>query len=153
MKTMAEACDMSGRPDKPEYDLAPDEISELFRKTKTIAIIGLSSKPHRDSYMVGKYLKDHGYEIIPVHPNISEWDGQKVYKSLSDVPGPVDVVDVFRRADAIGELTPQILEKKPKAVWFQLGIVNNEEAARIHKEGIKVAQNRCMKIEHAMLNE
>lgn len=136
-----------GRP-VPDENPEPSEIRKLLEEAGTIAVIGLSNKPHRDSYMVGRYLKDHGYKIIPVSPNIEEWEGIRAYKVLADVPEPVDIVDVFRKPEAIPDMTDEIIAKKPRAVWFQLGIVNNEAAGRMRREGIMVIQDRCLKIEH-----
>ncbi len=148
---MSEACDITKRPQEPENNPGPSEIKNILSEAKTIAIIGLSNKPHRESYMVGRYLKDHGYTVIPVHPNIDEWEGLKVYGNLGDIPGDVDIVDIFRRADAIGDLVPEIVAKKPKVAWLQLGIVNNEASKEMRSEGIVVVQNKCMKIEHTTL--
>jgi len=145
---MTDACDITHRPPPPDQNPSEEEIGRLIKESKTIAVVGLSNKPHRESYLVGKYLRDNGYEIIPVHPNISEWEGLKVYKRLSDIPGRVDIVDIFRRADAIGEMTDEIIAKKPKAAWLQLGIVNNEAAAKLRDAGMTVVQDRCLKVEH-----
>ncbi|HEB72530.1 MAG TPA: CoA-binding protein [Nitrospirae bacterium] len=148
---MTDACDISLRPPAPDHNPPPDEIKNILSESKTIAIIGLSDKPGRASLDVGLYLKDHGYTVIPVHPKISDWRGIKTYSSLKDVPGPVDIVDIFRKANAIDGLVEEIVEKKPRVVWLQLGIVNNEAAVKIRKAGIVVVQDRCLKIEHSSL--
>lgn len=148
---MADACDITHKPPEVE-DNPPDEtIKKILSQAKTIAVVGLSNKPNRESYSVGRYLMDHGFQVIPVHPNISAWEGLKVYKSLADVTEVVDVVDIFRRADAIGEMADGIIAIKPKAAWFQLGIVNNAAARIIRESGIEVVQNKCIKIEHSRL--
>lgn len=148
---MKDACDISNRPQTPDQNPSPEEISGIIKSVKRIAIVGLSNKPERDSCMVGLYMKQKGYEIVPVHPNISEWDGQKVYKSVLEIPGKVDMVNMFIRADNIDELVPGIIEKKPDVVWFQLGIVNNKAAKTLRDNGFTVVQNKCIKIEHANL--
>lgn len=148
---MTQACDISSRPPAPDYNPEPDEIRGILSESKTIAIIGLSDKPGRASLDVGLYLKDHGYTIIPVNPKISEWQGLKAYNSLGKVSEQVDIVDIFRKADAIDGLVDEIVKKKPKVVWLQLGIVNNEAAAKMREAGIVVVQDRCMKIEYLSL--
>lgn len=148
---MPEACDISKRPENPDQNPSPEEITGILKSVKRIAVVGLSNKPERDSYRVGLYMKKNGYEIIPVHPNITEWDGQKAYKSVLDIPGKIDMVDMFVRADNIDALVSEINEKKPDVVWFQLGIVNNSAAQALRASGATVVQNKCVKIEHANL--
>jgi hypothetical protein len=148
---MTEACDISSRPPAPDYNPEPDEIRSILSESRTIAVIGLSDKPRRASLDVGLYLKNHGYTIIPVNPKIPEWQGLKAYSSLGKVSEQVDIVDIFRKADAIDGLVDEIVEKQPKVVWLQLGIVNNEAAAKIREAGIVVVQDRCIKIEHISL--
>ena len=127
---MAEACDISVRPPAPEGNPGAEEISEIVKNAKTVAVIGLSNKPGRESRDVALYLKERGYDILPVNPKLTEWEGLKCYKSITEVPEGVDIVDIFRRADAIDELVDDIVSRKPKCVWFQLGIVNNAAAGK-----------------------
>ena len=148
---MAEVCDISNRPQAPDENLSNDAIKTLLQNSKTVAVVGLSNKPHRESYGVGKYLVANGYEIFPVHPNITEWEGKTVYKSLADIPQKIDIVDLFRRSEAIDEMVEEIIAAKPKTVWLQLGIVNNEAAKKFRAAGLLVVQNKCMKIEHFTL--
>jgi len=150
---MADECDISKRPPAAEGNPSPQEIEKLLRSIKTIAVVGLSNKPHRESYMVAGYLQSHGYEILPVNPALADkgWEGTKAYASLSDVPGRIDLVDLFRRAELIDEIVDGIIAIKPKAAWLQLGIVNNEAARKLRAAGIMVVQDKCMKIEHSAL--
>ena len=150
---MTDACDIGNRPPEPDYNPSAGDITRLLMDSRTSAIVGLSDKPHRESFIVGKYLLDHGYKVIPVNPALAErgWLQIKAYPDITSIPGEVDMIDVFRRADAIMELVPAMIAKKPKAVWLQLGIVNNEASARLRDEGIMVVQNKCVKIEHSLL--
>ncbi|MBI4667445.1 MAG: CoA-binding protein [Nitrospinae bacterium] len=150
---MNDACDISQRPEKPEGNPSPEEIRGILENCRTVAVVGLSNKPNRDSYRVALYLADHGYKVIPVNPALEEkgWEGIKAYNTIAQVPGEVDIIDLFRRADSIGELAADILAKKPRVVWLQLGIVNNPVAAILRKAGITVVQDKCIKIEHNAL--
>ena len=152
---MTDACDIGNRPPEPDHNPSDDEIAGLLKTAKAIAIVGLSDKPHRDSFIVGKYLADHGYKVVPVNPALAQrgWQGITAYPDIASIPGEVDIIDVFRRADSIMELVPAMISKKPKAVWLQLGIVNNEASAILRSAGIMVVQNKCVKIEHSLLIE
>lgn len=145
---VADVCDINHRPEKPEENPGPEEIKELLSSSRKIAVVGLSNKPHRDSYLVGSYLVDHGYLVYPVHPNLADWKGLKVAKSLHELAEPVDIVDLFRNAEGVGEMVDEIIACKPKAAWMQLGVVNNEAAAKLREAGIMVIQDKCIKIEH-----
>ena len=126
--------------------------SELAKKIaltyKTVAVVGISKKEDRDSHKVAAYLKENGFKIIPVNPQADEVLGEKCYASLADIPFRVDVVDVFRKPSALLELADEIIAAKPKAAWFQLGVVNNEAAKKIADAGIEIVQNKCIKVEH-----
>ncbi len=130
-------------------------IKELLKNSKTIAVVGLSGKSERDSYLVAEYLQRAGYEIIPVNPNISKWNGIKAYAALLDVPSSIkiDIVDVFRRSEFVEEIVDQVLRMKlpPKAIWLQLGIEDEKAAEKANAVGIFVVQNKCIKIEHARI--
>jgi hypothetical protein len=147
------ACDIGNRPPEPDCNSSDDEIAHLLKSARTIAVVGLSDKPHRESFIVGQYLLDHGYKVIPVNPALAGrgWLGVTAYPDIASIPGEVDMINVFRRADAIMELVPAMIAKKPKAVWLQLGIVNNEASARLRHAGIVTVQNKCVKIEHSLL--
>lgn len=123
-------------------------IQDLLRTTRTIAVVGLSPKRHRDSLRVARYLQRQGYRIIPVNPNADEVLGEKSYPSLQDVPEKVDLVDVFRRPEVVADVARDAVEIGADAIWMQIGVVN-EEAARIASDaGLKVVMDRCLMVEH-----
>ena len=131
-----------------------DDIAGLRRilaQSKTIAVVGLSANWYRPSYFAAKYLQDHGYRVIPVNPNYEQVLGERCYPSVSAIPGPVDVVDGFRKAEEMVDLAREAVAKKASVLWMQLGI-HNDEAERIASEaGLDVVMDRCMKIEHARI--
>jgi len=132
------------------------EIAELLRSTRRIAVLGIKpeSRSGQPAFYVPKYMQDAGLEIIPVpvyYPEITEIMGEKVYRSLSDVPGEIDMVNVFRRSQDVPQHIDAILAKKPKSVWLQLGIWNDDAAEAWAKAGIKVVQNLCLMVEHRAL--
>jgi predicted CoA-binding protein len=124
-----------------------DDILEM----KRVAVVGLSSDPSRPSYDVARYLQRQGYTIIPVNPKETEVLGEKSYPTLSDIPEPPDVVDVFRRPEYVGEIVDEAIKVGAKAVWLQLGVTNEEAARTAREAGLLVVMDRCMKIEHHML--
>ena len=126
-------------------------IHELLIRAKTIAVLGLSPKPDRDSYRVAAYLKDHGYRIIPVRPAQAEILGEQAYPSLDDLPGTVDIVDVFRSAEQVLPHAREALRLRPLAFWMQEGIANSEAAGLLTAAGIDVVMDRCIKREHERL--
>ena len=119
--------------------------------TRTSAMVGLSGNWYRPSYFAAKYLLDRGYRVIPVNPNYEEILGQKVYPDLQSIPEPVDVVDLFQRAEAVPQYVQPAIDIGAKVLWLQLGIVNDEAAAQASAAGLTVIQDRCMKIEYARL--
>lgn len=132
------------------------EIAELLRQTHRIAVLGIKPESHagQPAHYVPKYMADAGYEIIPVpvyYPDVTEILGKPVYRDLTQVPGEIDMLNVFRRAEDISKHTMEILTKKPKSVWFQLGIRNDEVAERFAEAGIKVVQDLCLMVEHRAL--
>jgi predicted CoA-binding protein len=130
---------------------ADADIKAMLASSKTIAVLGVSPKPDRDSYKVAAYLKDRGYTMVPVRPAQAEILGEKAYPSLDDVPGPVDIVDVFRSSDQVLPHAREALRLKPKTFWMQEGVENPEAAALLTAAGIDVVMNRCIKREHARL--
>lgn len=133
-----------------------DQIKELLENTSTIAVLGIKPESHagQPAFYVPKYMAEHGYEIIPVpvyYPEVTEILGKPVYRDLTKVPGEIDLLNVFRRSEDIRKHTLEILEKAPKAVWFQLGIRNDEVAERFADAGIKVVQDLCLMVEHRAL--
>ena len=132
------------------------QIRELLRETKTIAVLGIKPESHaaQPAFYVSKYMADHGYDIIPVpvyYPEVTEIFGKRVYRELSQIPGEIDLLNVFRRSEDISKHTLEILVKRPKAVWFQTGIRNDEVAERLAEAGIKVVQDLCLMVEHRAL--
>jgi hypothetical protein len=121
---------------------------EILEKYKTIAVVGCSTNPEKPAHYVPKYLKDHGYKIIPVNPFAEEILGEKVYPSLTEVPGKVDVVEVFRPSQETPGVVEQAIKKGAKAVWLQEGIVNDEAAELARGAGIEFVMDRCMMKEH-----
>ena len=129
----------------------PDEaaIRALLQQAKRIAVVGLSPKPFRDSNRIGRYLLGAGYEVIPVYPREDEILGQKVYRRVQDVPGPIDIVNVFRRSAELGAVTADALAAKAKALWFQLDCIDENAAARAAEAGLTVVMDRCIMVDHA----
>lgn len=128
------------------------EYERIFRETKTIAVVGLSPDPSRDSLHVAAYLQQRGYRIIPVNPQVTEVLGEKAYPDLKSVPGSVDMVDVFRRSEFLpGIVEDAIAKGGVKTIWTQYGVVHDGAAERARKAGIKVVQDRCALVEHRRL--
>lgn len=128
-----------------------EEIRHLLQGAKTIAIVGLSPKVARPSNMVGQYLLDAGYTIIPVNPGQTEILGRKCYPSLAEVPGKIDVVDIFRRAEQVLPVVQDAIAVGAGAVWMQEGIVNEEAAQLARASGLTVIMDRCIKIDHQQM--
>lgn len=131
----------------------PDDaaVCRLLETARRIAVVGLSPKPHRDSNRIGRYLLDRGYDVIPVYPREESILGQKVYRRLQEVPGRVDVVDVFRRNEELARVVDDALASRAPALWFQLGCVDEEAARRAVAGGVIVVMDRCIMVEHAAL--
>ena len=121
---------------------------EILKEAKTIAVIGISNKPGRDSGRIALFLKDRGYNVIGVNPIQQDFEGIKVYKKLTDIEHDIDIVDVFRNSISIPNLIPDVLIKKPKVLWLQLGIRNDEAVKPAEEEGIQVIQDKCIAIEY-----
>lgn len=136
----------------PTVNSTSSEIREIFENTKTIAVLGLSPDPSKASYRVAKYLQEKGFKIVPIYPKGDEILGEKVYRSLAEIPFEVDMVDVFRKPDALMAVAEAAIARGDiKFFWAQQGIVNNEAAELAKKAGLKVVQNKCTMIEHASL--
>ena len=125
-----------------------DEIGELLKRSKTIAVVGLSSNPLRPSYGVSAYMQSHGYRIIPVNPMINGALGEKAVSSLSDVGEKIDIVDVFRRSEFVPELVDEAIRLKVPAIWMQEGVIHEEAAEKARKAGIMVVMDLCILKEH-----
>jgi uncharacterized protein len=127
------------------------EILEILKNYKTVVVIGMSKNPDKDAYSIPEYLLKHGYRVIPVNPTAEEILGQKSYKRLRDVPGEVDIVDVFRPSEDIPNYVDDVVAKKPKVFWEQLGIHNEDAEEKIARAGIKIVFDRCIYQEHRKL--
>ena len=131
-----------------------DDIAGLRRilaKSRTLAVVGLSAQWHRPSYFAAKYMRDHGYRIIPVNPRYTDVLGETCYPNLRAVPEPIDIVDCFRKSGEIPPLADDAIAIGAKVLWMQLGIVNEAAADRASLAGLDVVMNRCVKIEHARI--
>ena len=126
-------------------------LRRILIENKRVAIVGLSDDWSRPSNFVGKYLLEHGFEVIPVNPKYDEILGQKCYADLKDIPTPVDIVDLFQRSDRIPPFVDDAIKIGAKVVWMQLGIVNEEAAQKTRDAGLEVVMDRCVKIEYARL--
>jgi predicted CoA-binding protein len=136
----------------PTVNSRSEEIIEIFNNTKTIAIAGLSPDPSKASNMVATYLQSVGYKIVPVYPKEDMILGEKVYRTISEIPFKIDMVDIFRKPDAIAQIVDEAIKRGDvDTVWMQLGLVNNEAAQKAKDAGLKVVQNKCTKIEHRNL--
>ena len=136
----------------PSVNSNNEEIKEIFKNTKTIAIAGLSPNEDKASNMVARYLQNNGFKIVPIYPKEDTILGEKVYRSLSEIPFKIDMVDIFRKPNAIADVVDTCIARGDiDCVWTQLGLVNNEAAKKAEDAGIKVVQNKCTKIEHANL--
>lgn len=126
-----------------------EDIAQLLRETRTIAIIGASDQPRRPSYGVAKFLADHGYRIFPVNPAITgeHIHGEYVWRELDQIGEPIDMVDIFRRSDGVDEAVDQAIAAGAKSIWMQLGVINEAAAARAEAAGLKVVMDRCPKID------
>ena len=126
-----------------------DDIAELLRSARTIAMVGASDRPSRPSYTVMKFLQDRGYRVIPVNPQITgeRVHGEFVWRELKQIGEPIDIVDIFRRPLAAGEAVDEAIAVGAKAVWLQIGVINEEAAARAEAAGLKVVMDRCPKID------
>lgn len=130
------------------------EITELLQNTKTIAVIGIKMESYQPAFYVPQYMQNAGFKIIPVpvyYPDATEIMREKVYRSLTEIPEDIDLVNVFRRSGDVPKHTEDILAKRPKAVWMQSGIYNDEVAETLAKANIKVVQNLCLMVEHRAL--
>ena len=129
-------------------------IRRVLESTRRIAVLGIKLEDHKPGFFVPEYAQHAGFEIVPVpvyYPEATEILGEKVYRTVSEIPGDIDMVNVFRRPEHIPQHLDDIIAKKPKAVWFQLGIRNSAAAERLATEGIDVVQDRCLMVDHRRL--
>jgi predicted CoA-binding protein len=125
-----------------------DPVRDLLRASKTIAVVGLSSNPVRPSHEVASYLQSVGYKIIPINPNESEVLGEKSYPRLEDAPGPIDIVDVFRRSEDVRPVADSAIAIHAKSLWLQQGISNSAAAEKARAAGLLVIEDACLFVEH-----
>ena len=131
-------------------DHSDDEIKQIF-SLKNVAVIGMSKHPEKAAHFVPKYLLEQGFNILPINPTSSEILNKKCYSSVTEVDEPIDIVDVFRPSDQVLPFVKEAITMKPKVIWLQQGIHNQEAEELARKEGIKVVFNRCMLAEHQRL--
>jgi uncharacterized protein len=123
-------------------------ICDILKQSKTIAVIGLNNKPGRASGPIALFLKEKGYNVVGVNPTAESFGGIKMYKSLDEIDFDIDIVNVFRRSSAIPEIIPDVLKKKPKTLWLQSGIRNDDAVAPAIEAGIEVIQDACIAVEY-----
>ncbi len=134
-----------------EFVPPSEEIKEILTGSKVIAVVGISGDSTKNSYKVGKFLMRKGYKVIPVNPNYATILGLKSYPSLTDIPGVVDIVDIFRKPEAVESIVDEAIKKKVKVVWMQEDVVNIKAAQKAKWAGIKVVMNRCIYKAHKKL--
>jgi predicted CoA-binding protein len=136
-----------------KLDQQPNDsvLKEVLQNTRTIAVVGLSNKPQRDSHMVASYMQKAGYKIIPVNPAVSDVLGETSYPDLEAIPETVDMVDVFRRSEFVAPIAEKAIAIGAKSLWLQLGVRHDEAAEKARQAGLVVVQDLCLKIEHARL--
>jgi len=142
---MAQRCEI------PLQNASSDEIRDILKSARRIAVVGHSDDPSRDSYRVARYMATHGFEVFPVNPNARSTPELKFYPDLASVPGPIDIVDIFRQPEAIPEAVDQAIRARAKVVWMQEGLAHNAAAARARAAGLKVVMDRCIMREHRAL--
>ena len=130
--------------------MSNDPIADLLRNSMTIAVVGLSDNPMKPSFGVSQYMQSRGYKVIPVNPQIEEALGEKSYPSLLDVPGKIDIVNVFRRPDAVPAIVDQAIQLKVPALWLQESVVHEQAAEKARQAGIFVVMDKCILKEHHM---
>jgi len=126
-------------------------IKEILETYKTIAVVGLSSQTWRPSYSVSQYMQSAGHRIIPVNPNEREVLGERAYASLDDVPEPIEIVDIFRRAEYVPDIVEAAIRRRARVIWMQLGVANQAAADRAIAAGLEVVMDRCILVEHRAL--
>jgi len=128
-----------------------NEIALILKNSKTIAVVGASPKPWRDSGSIGQYLIHKGYEVFPVNPKYEEVLGKKCYPDLKSVPKEIDIVDIFRNPDEVEQIIDEAIAVKAKTVWMQLGVVNEKASSKAEKAGLQVVMDHCIAVEHSRL--
>ena len=143
---------MSTTCELPQKNSTPDEVRAILKTAKRVAVVGHSDRPERDSYRVGRYLADRGYEVFPVNPRAtSTTAGIRFYPDLASVPGPIDIVDIFRRVEAIPAIVDEAIRIGAKVIWMQDGLAHNAAAEKARAAGLSVVMSRCMMRDHRAL--
>ena len=141
----------SGRCEVPLKNATTEEIRDILKTARRIAVVGHSDDPARDSHRVGRYLAAQGYQVFPVNPNARATPELKFYPDLASVPGPIDVVNIFRRPEAIPEIVDAAIRLGAKTIWMQEGLAHNAAAAKARRAGLRVVMSRCIMKEHRAL--
>lgn len=128
-----------------------DEAAEILRRFRRVAVVGISADPSRPSHEVASYMRDAGYDIVPVNPMLTSWEGLPCYPDLRAVPPPVEVVDIFRRSELVAPIVDDAIAVGARAIWMQIGVVDHAAAARARAAGLLVVMDLCMLREHARL--
>ncbi|MGE5375088.1 MAG: CoA-binding protein [Bacteroidota bacterium] len=126
-------------------------LKEILQSAKTIAVVGLSSNPEKESYRIASYLKDQGYRVIPVNPTATEIMGEKVYADLVSIPEKIDVVDIFRKSEDVPPVVDDAIKAGAGVIWMQEGIINEEAAQKAGEAGLQVVMDACMRASHRRL--
>lgn len=131
-------------------DIAISDVDRLaaILRYRRIAVVGMSANPYRPSHEVSAYLLQHGYDVTPINPDEEEILGRKSYVSLLDVPGPIEIVNIFRKSEAVPAIVEQAIERGAKAIWMQLGVIHPGAARRAHEAGLAVVMDRCIMVVH-----
>lgn len=133
----------------PEFNPEDTEVKAILENHHTIAVVGLSPDPNKDSHRVARYLLEQGYRVVPINPKCDQILGQKCYASLKDIPFPIDIVDIFRKIEAIPAIVDEAIAIGAKVVWMQLGLAENQSARKAQEAGLQTVMNKCIKIEHS----
>ncbi|HEV8702538.1 MAG TPA: CoA-binding protein [Candidatus Polarisedimenticolia bacterium] len=142
---------MTERCEIPRANPTPEEIRDILQGARRIAVVGHSDDPGRDSHRVGRYLASQGYEVFAVNPNARSSPDLKFYPDLASVPGPIDIVDIFRRPGAIPAIVDEAIRLGAKTVWMQLGLADNAAAEKARAAGLRVVMSRCIMQDHRAL--
>ena len=143
---------MSERCEVPLQNASSDEIRDILKTARSVAVVGHSDDPARDSYRVGRYLASQGYQVFAVNPNATSIPGLKFYPDLESVPGPLDIVDIFRRPEFIPSIVDEAIALRAKVIWMQEGLADNASAAKARAAGLQVVMSRCIMKEHRALS-
>ena len=128
-----------------------EKMTTMLKESRVVAVVGHSDKPFRTSYQIAQYLRNAGYTVYPVNPQVAEIDGEKSYSSLAEIPVPIDIVDVFRRSEHLAGVVDEAIQVGAKAVWAQLGVSDAEAAKKADEANMDIVMDRCIKIDHRRL--